>query len=60
VLDFWMPHMDGARVAPLIRAVHPEVRIVAFSGVLEERPLWADAYYVKGSLPDLHEILLGA
>ena len=60
LLDYWMPLMDGARVAPLIRAAHPGVRIVAFSGVLEERPVWADAYYTKGSLPDLSEILRGA
>lgn len=60
LLDYWMPRMDGARVAPLIREKHPDVRIVAFSGVLEERPIWADAFYTKGSLPDLGEILLGA
>lgn len=59
LLDYWMPRMDGARVAPLIREKHPDVRIVAFSGVLEERPIWADDYYTKGSLPDLAEILLG-
>lgn len=60
LLDYWMPRMDGGRVAPLIREKHPDVRIVAFSGVLEERPIWADAFYTKGSLPDLGEILLGA
>ena len=59
LLDYWMPRMDGASVAPLIREKQPDVRIVAFSGALEERPIWADAYYTKGSLPDLGEILLG-
>lgn len=60
LLDYWMPRMDGAVVAPLIREKQPGVRIVAFSGVLEERPSWADAYYTKGSLPDLGQILLDA
>ncbi len=60
LLDYWMPRMDGAKVAPLIREKQPGVRIVAFSGVLEERPSWADAYYTKGSLPDLGQILLDA
>ncbi|MPZ68228.1 MAG: response regulator [Actinobacteria bacterium] len=60
LLDYWMPRMDGAKVAPLMRAKQPGVRIVAFSGVLEERPAWADAYYTKGSLPDLGQILLDA
>ncbi len=60
LLDYWMPRMDGARVAPLIRESHPNVKIVAFSGVLEERPPWADAYYTKGTLPDIGRLLLGA
>lgn len=60
VLDHWMPRMLGAKVAPEIRKLHPNVRIVAFSGVLEEHPDWADAFYTKGTLPELDHFLLGA
>ncbi len=52
ILDYWMPHMDGERTSALIRGVHPEARIVAYSAVLERKPSWADAYLVKDSLPE--------
>jgi CheY-like chemotaxis protein len=56
-LDYWMPAMDGARVAAKIRAVYPGAHIVAFSGVLDNRPEWADDLYVKGDLPDLELVI---
>lgn len=56
-LDYWMPRMDGRTAAGRIRQVHPEARIIAFSGVLEEKPEWADGYFVKGELPDVEAVL---
>lgn len=57
ILDYWMPGMDGSEAASAIRELRPEARIVAFSGALEEKPPWADAFYPKGALPDL-EVLI--
>lgn len=57
VLDYWMPTMDGETAAGRIRELHPQVRIVAFSGTLDEKPAWADELYVKGDLPDLELVI---
>lgn len=59
-LDYWMPGMDGDAAAGMIRALCPEVHIVAFSGVLETKPEWADQLCVKGTLPDLQRMLQDA
>ena len=56
-LDYWMPSMDGAARPQRIRDLHPEARIVAFSGVLDEKPEWADDLYIKGDLPDLELVI---
>jgi two-component system competent response regulator ComA len=56
-LDFWMPFLDGAAVAARIKRLHPHVHIVAFSGVLDTKPDWADDLYVKGDLPDLELVI---
>lgn len=56
-LDYWMPAMDGASTARGIRDLHPQARIVAFSGVLDEKPEWADDLYIKGDLPDLELVI---
>jgi CheY-like chemotaxis protein len=53
VLDYWMPVLDGSRAARQIRLHNPNVRIVAFSGVLQGTPEWADHSFLKGELPDL-------
>jgi CheY-like chemotaxis protein len=53
VLDYWMPVLDGGRAAQQIRSDNPNVRIVAFSGVLQGTPEWADHSFLKGELPDL-------
>jgi chemotaxis response regulator CheB len=53
VLDYWMPRMDGGEAARGIRALHPEARIISFSGVIEAKPDWADDYIVKGEWPDI-------
>jgi len=57
ILDYWMPGMDGSEVAPKIREMYPDARIVAFSAALDEKPGWADDFYPKGDLPDLHLLI---
>ena len=57
LLDYWMPLMDGATAAPFLREIVPDARIVAFSGVLDRKPAWADEWVLKGDLPDL-EVLI--
>jgi CheY-like chemotaxis protein len=53
VIDYWMPVLDGCGAARQIRDDNPNVRIVAFSGVLQGTPDWADHSFLKGELPDL-------
>ena len=53
VLDFWMPEMDGEQAAAELRKRFPNARIIAYSGVLESKPDWADEHCIKGDLPDL-------
>lgn len=56
VLDYQMPVMDGRTAALHIRDACPTAAIVAFSGVIENKPAWADFYWPKGDLPNLAEI----
>ena len=57
VLDYSMPDMDGDTAAREIRTSHPGAKIIAYSGILQRKPEWADDHYVKGDLPDLDAIL---
>ena len=57
LLDYWMPTMDGATAAPILREMAPQAQIVAFSGVLDRKPQWADEWVLKGEMPDL-EVLI--
>lgn len=57
LLDYWMPEMPGDAVAERLRTVHPEARIIAFSGALEQKPAWADDFCVKGDLPVIERVL---
>lgn len=57
VLDYWMPELDGGRAARAIRLDNPNVRIVAFSGVLQGTPEWADHSFLKGEVPDLEVVV---
>jgi len=57
VLDYSLPDRDGGMTAKGIREIHPDAHIVAYSGLLQQKPDWADDYYVKGDLPDLEAIL---
>ena len=56
-LDNRMPVMNGAETAARIRELYPDARIIAFSGELQVKPEWADEFYKKGDLPDLHLII---
>lgn len=57
LLDYWMPAMDGQTTAQHLREVDPDATIVAFSGVLNETPEWADGLVVKGDIPDIQQLL---
>lgn len=57
LLDYWMPSMDGRQTAKGLRSLHPAAKIVAFSGVLEDKPEWADEYVVKGNSPDIDRVI---
>lgn len=57
VIDYWMPVLDGGGAARQIRLDNPNVRIVAFSGVLQGTPDWADHSFLKGELPDLELVV---
>ena len=56
VLDYQMPVMDGRTAALHMRAACPTAAIVAFSGVIDDKPAWADYYWPKGDLPNLADI----
>jgi CheY-like chemotaxis protein len=57
LLDYWMPVLDGGGAARAIRLDNPHVRIVAFSGVLQGTPEWADHSFLKGEPPDLELVV---
>ena len=57
MLDYWMPVLDGGGAARAIRLHNPNVRIVAYSGVLQGTPDWADHSFLKGELPDLELVV---
>lgn len=56
-LDYIMPVMNGEATATRIREMYPDARIIAFSADLERKPEWADDFYEKGDLPDLHLLI---
>jgi CheY-like chemotaxis protein len=57
ILDYRMTNMDGDEAATRMRAVHPEVKIIAFSGVLTERPSWADDFLSKEQISQITPLL---
>lgn len=63
VLDLMMPRMDGMQVIQRLRAEHPSVRIVVFSGLNPYRfnkatlDAGADRYVEKGPGADIPGIL---
>jgi chemotaxis response regulator CheB len=57
VMDYWMPRMNGDEAAERIRVIWPDARIAVFSGVIEEKPDWADACFVKGRAADILDLI---
>lgn len=57
ILDFLMADMDGDEAATRMRAIHPDVKIIAFSGVLTERPSWADDFLSKEQISQITPLL---
>jgi chemotaxis response regulator CheB len=57
ILDYLMPHMDGARTAEILHEVAPASRVVAFSAVLTTRPKWADAFLNKERINEIAPLL---
>lgn len=53
VLDYLMPHIDGAGAAKLLREVTPSARILGFSAALGTKPDWADEYVPKDRIGDI-------
>jgi CheY-like chemotaxis protein len=53
VVDYWMPPVHGNEIAQQLRAKVPDIIIVAFSGLLEEKPDWADSLFMKSELFDI-------
>ncbi|HEY7875911.1 MAG TPA: response regulator [Actinomycetota bacterium] len=53
VVDYWMPPVHGNETALRLREKVPGVIVVAFSGLLEEKPDWADALFMKSELFDI-------
>jgi CheY-like chemotaxis protein len=58
VLDYWMPGGTGDGAAATLRGILPEVRIVAFSAVLEEKPDWADAFLNKDKISEIAPFIM--
>jgi CheY-like chemotaxis protein len=57
ILDYMMPNMDGEAVAKAIRSFLPSSRIVVLSGVLMDKPDWADMYLKKTDITRLIPVL---
>jgi CheY-like chemotaxis protein len=57
ILDYMMPNMDGEAVAKAIRNFLPTARIVVLSGVLMDKPDWADMYLKKTDITRLIPVL---
>ena len=59
ILDYMMPKIDGEEAAKFIRAILPEARILAFSGVIHTLPEWADDFIEKGDIADMAKSITG-
>jgi diguanylate cyclase (GGDEF)-like protein len=58
LLDYGLPGVSGEDVASRLREICPEVCIVAFSGILDRRPPWADAFLRKTDISEVTRVLL--
>ena len=57
ILDYLLPRLDGSGAAEIMRTITPESKIVAFSAILEEPPVWADAFLNKDKVSELMPLL---
>lgn len=57
ILDYMMPKIDGKEAATFLRAIVPDARILAFSGVIHEKPEWADGFIEKGDIGEMGRII---
>lgn len=57
ILDYAMPRMNGEKTAHILRAIAPDVRIVAFSAYLDSKPEWADTFLNKDRIADVAGLL---
>ena len=57
IMDQRMPRMDGAGAAQAIRAAVKDVRIIAFTAFLDEKPDWADEFLRKEQINELTPML---
>lgn len=57
ILDYLLPRLDGSGAAEIMRTITPESKIVAFSAILNEQPVWADAYLNKDRVSELMPLL---
>lgn len=56
VIDYYMPRMDGGRVAEQMKTMHPEVPIVLLSAYVslpEHSLAHVDAFITKGDSPEI-------
>jgi DNA-binding NarL/FixJ family response regulator len=58
VLDYAMSGMNGDKTAQILRKLVPDTRIVAFSAVLHEKPMWADAFLNKDRISQIAPLLV--
>ena len=57
ILDYQMPVQDGEKTAVILRSVAPDTKIVALSGIITEKPDWADAYLSKEKLAQISPLI---
>ena len=57
ILDLMMPNLDGAETAKFLRAVSPNSKVVAFSGIVMEAPDWADAFLRKEGMDGFVDLI---
>lgn len=57
VLDHHMPEYPSDVTAKLLRALLPDVHIVAVSAYLDDPPRWADSWLAKDQLEELPSLV---
>ena len=57
ILDYQMPLQDGEKTALILRSVAPDTKIVALSGIITEKPYWADSYLSKDKLAQISPLI---